>query len=141
MSETKEMMGCLTEIRDSVFQLGGEVKQLGRQFDEMSQRLDKVDQRMDKMDQRMDRMDQRFVEFDERLNNMEFGLGTEIQKVYEIAQANQANIEFLMNNQSRMYNDVQMAQQIVKLNERVDVVEDVVQSHSKAIRNLQNAIA
>ena len=155
MSETNEVMGCLTEIRDSVFQLGGEVKQLGQRFDEMSQRfdemnqrmdkvehrLDKVDQRLDKVDQRLDKMDQRFDEFDERLNNMEFVLETEIQKVYEIALANQANIEYLMFNQKRIYNELQMSQQLTDLNERVDVVEDVVQSHSKAIHNLQNAIA
>lgn len=131
MSEMKEILGYLIEIRDSV-------KRLEERMDRLEERMDRLEERMDHLEEHTDH---RFKEFQEKMAVMEFALETEVQKVYEVVLVNQSDIKVLIMNQKWSYNDRQTRQQVSELNERVNVVEGVVQSHSEAIHKLQGAMA
>lgn len=157
MSEMQQILSCLVEIQGTVNRIEQRVDKLEQRMDNLEQRMDKLEQRMEQrfeeidkrfeqieqcfeeIDRRFEEIEQRFIKYDEKLDLLEFGLETEIQKVYDVAIANQANISLLMTRWTNNYSDGQTRQQVVNLSERVDVVEEVVESHSEAIFKLQHA--
>ena len=114
-------------------------EQIDKRFEEIDRRFEQIDKRFEEIDRRFEEIEQRFIKYDEKLDLLEFGLETEIQKVYDVAIANQTNISILMTRWINNYSDGQTRQQVVNLSERVDVVEEVVESHSEAIFKLQHA--
>lgn len=81
------------------------------------------------------------TELTRRMDNMEYGLGQEIQAVYELAQQNAENIRQLMPYKSRIINVCMMADRVERLEECQKVTTDVVASHSEAIRKLESRLA
>lgn len=145
MSEMGQVLNCLTQIKGQMDKMSNRLDKMDERLDRMDERFDRMDERLDRMDERFDQIDRKFItmerSFDEKLSLVEFGLDAEIQKVYEIALTNQANIEILMTRQYCYNVDGMARQHVADLTDRVDVVESVVQSHSEDIRKIQNAIA
>lgn len=81
------------------------------------------------------------TELTQRMDNMEYGLGREIQAVYEIAQRNAEDIRQLMPYKSRLANVCTMADRVEKLEECQKATAGVVASHSDAIRRLESRLA
>ena len=81
------------------------------------------------------------AELTQRMDNMEYGLGQEIQAVYEIAQRNAEDIRQLMPYKSRLVNVCTMADRVEKLEECQKATTGVVASHSDAIRRLESRLA
>ncbi|MCM1215162.1 MAG: hypothetical protein NC548_11655 [Lachnospiraceae bacterium] len=81
------------------------------------------------------------AELTQRMDNMEYGLGQEIQAVYELAQQNAENIRQLMPYKSRFANLCTMADRVERLEECQKVTTGVVASHSEAIRKLESRLA
>ena len=81
------------------------------------------------------------VELTRRVDNMEYGLGQEIQAVYALAQQNDENIRQLMPYKSKFVNICTMADRVERLEECQKVTTGVVASHSEAIRKLESRLA
>ena len=81
------------------------------------------------------------AELTQRMDNMEYGLGQEIQAVYEIAQRNAEDIRQLMPYKSRLVNVCTMADRVEKLEECQKATTGVVASHRDAIRRLESRLA
>ena len=81
------------------------------------------------------------VELTRRVDNMEYGLGQEIQAVYALAQQNDENIRQLMPYKSKFVNICTMADRVERLEECQKVTTGVVASHSEAIRQLESRLA
>ncbi|MEZ3427267.1 MAG: hypothetical protein K1W13_07680, partial [Lachnospiraceae bacterium] len=81
------------------------------------------------------------TELTQRMDNMEYGLGQEIQAVYEIAQRNAEDIRQLMPYKGRLANVCTMADRVEKLEECQKATTGVVASHSDAIRRLESRLA
>lgn len=81
------------------------------------------------------------AELTRRVDNMEYGLGQEIQAVYALAQKNDENIRQLMPYKSKFVNICMMADRVERLEECQKVTTGVVASHSEAIRNLESRLA
>ncbi|MDE6063086.1 MAG: hypothetical protein K2G20_00640, partial [Lachnospiraceae bacterium] len=81
------------------------------------------------------------VELTQRVDNMEYGLGQEIQAVYALAQQNDENIRQLMPYKSKFVNICMMADRVERLEEYQKVTTGVVASHSEAIRKLESRLA
>ncbi len=81
------------------------------------------------------------AELTRRVDNMEYGLGQEIQAVYALAQKNDENIRQLMPYKSKFVNICTMADRVERLEECQKVTTGVVASHSEAIRNLESRLA
>ena len=150
MSEMQQILSCLVEIQGTVNRIEQRVDKLEKRMDNLEQRMEQrfeeidrrfeqIDKRFEEIDRRFEEIEQRFTKYDEKIDLLEFGLETEIQKVYDVAIANQANISLLMTRWTSNYSHGQTRQQVVNLTERVDVVEEVVESHSEAIFKLQHA--
>lgn len=80
------------------------------------------------------------TELTQRMDNMEYGLGQEIQAVYEIAQRNAEDIRQLMPYKGRLANVCTMADRMEKLEECQKATTGVVTSHSAAIRRLESRL-
>jgi len=140
MDNLEQRMDHLEQRMEQRFEeIDRRFEQIDKRFEEIDRRFEQIDKRFEEIDRRFEEIEQRFTKYDEKLDLLEFGLETEIQKVYDVAIANQANISLLMTRWTSNYSDGQTRQQVVNLTERVDVVEEVVESHSEAIFKLQHA--
>ena len=125
-TEMREMGEELrTEMREMGEELRGEMREMG---EELRTEMREANEALR-------------TELTQRMDNMEYGLGQEIQAVYEIAQRNAEDIRQLMPYKGRLANVCTMADRVEKLEECQKATTGVVASHSDAIRRLESRMA
>lgn len=155
MSEMQTIIAYLKRIDEKVDRGFAEIhEEMDRRFAELHAEMDRrfaefheeMDRRFvelrEEMDRRFAELHEEMAELREEMATMEFALQTEIEKVYQIAKANQENIEVLL----IPFNDrnLHISKEVTKIpqiEERQEAVERTVQSHSVKIRKLEESIA
>ena len=141
MNGTDMIMDQLKVITGHLECIDVRLDRMDERFDRMDERMDKMDARMDKMDTRMDNMEGSIqslrTELIQRMDDMETTLDTEINKVYLMAVKNAEDIQLLLPYKDKIINVSSTVEKVQKLEEHQRVTDEVVASHSEAIREFK----
>ena len=134
-----EMDGRISELGGKISEMGGKISEMDGKISELGGKISEMDGKIFKLDEKIDN---RYNVLDEKIESYHNALEYEINKVYEIALKNKENIENLLLpfNDRNLYVNEEVAK-IPEINRRLNNVENVVGTHSEAIRKIQSASA
>lgn len=148
MNGTDMIMDQLKVITEHLECIDARLENVDARLENVDARLEKMDERFDRMDERMDKMDARMdnmegsiqslrTELIQRMDDMETALDTEINKVYLMAVKNAEDIQLLLPYKDKIINVSSTVEKVQKLEEHQRVTDEVVASHSEAIREFK----
>lgn len=124
MTDTELILQHIDRVYDGV-------KRLEVRMDGLEERMDRLEQKVDRLEGRMDCLEQKVDSLDSKIIHVEFGLGQEIQKVYELTLQNAENIKEL----------IPLKDRLVKAENRQDLIESLVVAHGREIREIRARLA
>lgn len=142
MADNNEIMACLKQISGQLADIGDRLTRVEERLTRVEDRQTKLEDRQTKLEDRQTKLEEHQTKLEDKVDNVEFALDQEINKVYRIALENQRDIREVLipyNERNVLINE--QISKISELEEWKNEAEKVIGDHSEAIRKLQESIA
>ena len=132
----------VTALEEKVDRLETRVTALEEKVDRLEIRVTALEEKVDLLGVRVTNVEKKLEQVDTNVIHVEFGLGQEIQKVYELALQNERHIRELLPLKEKVVNIERfVSDRIVKVENRQELLETVVTSHGREIGELRARLA
>ena len=140
MTDTELILEQLGDIKGDIGGVKEHLIVIDEHLNKVDEHLNKVDERLDKMDERMDRLENGIqdvrTELTQRIDAFEAAMDHQINKVYLMAVKNADDIQLLLPYKDKILNVSTVVERVDKLEEHQRITDEVIASHSEAIRKI-----